>query len=96
MTITLDTLQDVLRTWALPTLKDAQKAFNKQPTALNWRLCQRAMMTYQQLDGACTSVRVDRNKLMFDLESNPLSVWPDAICRATLGLTCDQALNQTI
>ena len=93
-TIDLTTLADVHRSWALPTLKDAQKRFSREPNALNWHACLRAMLVFQQLEYAQRSVSVDRNKLMFDLESNPLGQWPDVICRATTGLTCADALRQ--
>lgn len=92
-TIDLTTLADIHRTWALPQLKDAQKRFAREPNALNWQLCLKAMMVHQQLEYAQRSVSVDKGKLWFDLESNPLGQWPNVICRATLGLTCAEALN---
>lgn len=92
MAIDLTTLADVQKTWALPNMRDAQKAFNKYPSASNWKDCLRWMMVYQQLDYACNKGRAITDKLMFDLESNPLGIWPDAICRATLGMTCADAL----
>lgn len=95
MTIELHTLADVHKTWALPQLKDAQKAFNKQPTALNWKLCLTAMLVHQQLEYAQRSITVDRDKLLFDLESNPLGQWPEVVCRATLGISCADALSLT-
>lgn len=89
MTIELTTVADVRLTWALPTLKDAQKRFAKYPTAANWRDCTRAMVTYQQL---CYCKPWQIPKLMFDLESNPVGQWQDVICRNVLGLTCAEAL----
>lgn len=91
--ITMTTLDDVLTTYALPTLKLAQKQFNKEPNAQNWTDCLKAMMVYQQLKYALRRSSVDRDKLMFDLESNPLGVWPDVICRATIGMTCADAIK---
>lgn len=91
--ITMTTLDDVLTTYALPTLKLAQKQFNKEPNAQNWTDCLKAMMVYQQLKYALRRSSVDREKLMFDLEHNPLGVWPDVICRATIGMTCADAIK---
>lgn len=93
MTIEMTTLADVLKTWALPELKDAQKAFNKHPNGVNWNRCLRAMLTYQQLEFALRSSTVDGEKLMFDLESNSLGHWQDAVCRATMRMTCAHALR---
>ena len=93
MTIEITTLSDVLKTWALPELKDAQKGFNKHPTGLNWNRCLRAMLTYQQLEYALRSFAVDKEKLMFDLESNPVGHWQDVVCRATIRMTCADALR---
>lgn len=93
MTIELHTLADVLKTWALPELKDAQKAFNKNPNGMNWNISLRAMLTYQQLEFALRSATVDREKLMFDLEHNPIGNWQDVICRATIRMTCADALR---
>lgn len=91
--ITMNTLDEVLTTYALPALKLAQQQFNKEPNAQNWNACLGAMMTYQQLKYSLRSVSVDREKLMFDLEHNPLGVWPDVICRATIGMTCADAIK---
>lgn len=91
--IDLTTLDDVLTTFALPALKLAQKNFNKEPNAQHWTDCLMAMMVYQQLKYALRRSSVDRDKLMFDLESNPLGVWPDVICRATIGMTCADAIK---
>ena len=73
-------------------LAEAQKAFNKNPSSTNWNVCDRAMMTYQQLKDICDLRHPDNGKLMFDLESNPLGCWEDVICRHTLGITCADAL----
>jgi hypothetical protein len=91
--ITMTTLDDVLTTYALPALKHAQKQFNKEPNAQNWTDCLKAMMVYQQLKYALRRSSVDREKLMFDLEHNPLGAWPDVICRATIGMTCADAIK---
>ena len=92
MTIELTTLADVRNTWALPQLKDAQKAFNKCPNAVNWNNLTRTMLIYQQIEGVANRVGVDKQKLMFDLESNPVGHWGDVICRHTLGMTVADAL----
>lgn len=94
MIIEMNTLADILKTWALPEFKDAQKQFAKNPNGLNWNLSLRAMLTLQQLEYATRSNSIDREKLMFDLESNPLGQWQDVICRNTLGMSCADALNK--
>jgi len=91
--IELATLNTVLTTFALPALKHAQKQFAKEPNAQHWTDCLKAMMVYQQLEYALRGISVDREKLMFDLESNPLGRWPDVICRATVGMTCADAIK---
>lgn len=93
MTIEMTTPADILKTWALPELKDAQKAFSKNPNGLNWNRSLRAMLTYQQLEFALRSSTIDKGKLMFDLESNPLGHWQDVICRATTRMTCADTLR---
>lgn len=91
--IEITTLADVHRTWALPQLRDAQKAFNKQPNALNWRLCLTAMLMHQQLEWAQRSPSVDKEKLMFDLQSNPIGQWHEVVCRNILGVSCADAIS---
>jgi hypothetical protein len=80
--------------WSKDHLVNAQKQFNRDPSATNWNVCLRAMMTRQQLDYALRSSTVDRAKLFGELESSPLSDWQDLICLNTLGLSCADALNQ--
>ena len=94
MTIELTTFADVRSTWAGPHLKLAQRNFNKSPTALNWNLCLKAMLVYQQLDYACRSHSVDRQSLVAALECHSLGQWQDVICRATLGVDCSEALQE--
>lgn len=94
MTIDLTTLSDVHRTWALPALKQAQKAFNREPNAQNWTLCVKAMLVHQQLEWAARSTSVDKGKMLFDFESNPVGAWPDVVCRATLGIDAATAMRE--
>lgn len=86
-------IYNVRSTWAEPHLKLAQRNFNKSPTALNWNLCLRAMLVYQQLAYACRSDSVDRQSLAAALECHSFEQWPDVICRATLGVDCNEALQ---
>jgi len=72
-------------TWALDSLKLAQRNFNKNPNAFHWNLCVRAMLVHQQLGIAVRSEWTDRSKLSFDLDNNPIGQWGDIICRATMG-----------
>ena len=71
--------------WALDSLKIAQRHFNKNPNAFHWNMCVRAMLVHQQIGTAVRSPWVDRNKLSFDLDNNPIGQWGDIICRATMG-----------
>lgn len=86
-------LYNVRLTWAEPQLKLAQRNFNKSPTALNWNLCLRAMLVHQQLAHACRSHSVDRQSLVAALECHSFGQWQDIICRATLGVDCNEALQ---
>lgn len=72
-------------TWATDALKLAQKNFNKNPNAFHFHMCLRAMLIHQQLGNAVRSHAVDRAKLSFDLDNNPIGLWGDIICRATTG-----------
>lgn len=94
MTINITTLSDVHRTWALPALKQAQKAFNREPNAQNWTLCVKAMLVHQQLEWASRSTSVDKGKMLFDFESNPVGAWPDVVCRATIGMDAATAMRE--
>lgn len=94
MTISLDTIYDVHRTWALPALKQAQKAFNREPNGQNWTLCVKAMLVHQQLEWAIRSTSVDKGKMLFDFESNPVGAWPDVVFRATLGMDASTAMRE--
>lgn len=80
--------------WAKDHLVNAQKQFNREPNAVNWNVCVRAMLTHQQLGYALRSSTVDRAKLFKELEQSPLAYWQDMICMNTLGLSCADAINQ--
>ena len=73
-------------------LTQAQKEFIKNPTADNWRANTRAMLTYQQIMYAALTPRVDRAALVAAVGDAPFDQWPDVICRATIGLSCAEAL----
>lgn len=66
-------------------LTAAQKAFVKNPNAINWDVCIRAMFTHQQLQYAKYSAAVDRGLLQFNLDNNPVGEWQNIISRATTG-----------
>ncbi len=76
----------------LSELKLRQKRFNANPTGSNWNACLEAMLTHQQLGYAMRSPSIDPEKLAFDLRQ--ASDWHNIVCRATLGLTCAEALNK--
>ena len=73
-------------------LKLRQKAFNDNPTAENWTRVLRAMLTHQQLAWAVRSSSIDHGKLLFDLKQN--SDWDEVICRATLNMSCADAIRE--
>lgn len=79
--------------WAKNTLKAAQSAFNKEPNALNWNLCLKAMYVHQQVKFAVRSVTVDRDGLMESLSQAPVGDWADTISRATTGMTVKEVLG---
>jgi hypothetical protein len=74
-------------------LTAAHKAFAKNPNATNWDVCTRAMFTHQQLQYAKRSPSVDREKLAFDLDANPVGAWQDIISRATCGEDIHKAMH---
>ena len=74
------------------SLTQAQKEFIKNPTADNWNANTRAMLAYQQIMYAALTPRVDRAALVVAVGDAHPDQWPDAICRATLGLSCAEAL----
>jgi hypothetical protein len=74
-------------------LTAAHKAFAKNPNATNWDVCTRAMFTHQQLQYAKRSPSVDREKLAFDLDQNPVGAWQDIISRATCGEDIYKAMH---
>ena len=81
-------------TWALDSLKLAQRNYNKNPNAFHFQMCLRFMLIHQQLGNAVRSHVVDREKLSFDLDNNPIGLWGDIICRATTGKDlCDVAVE---
>jgi hypothetical protein len=84
-------LKAIFKPLILAELKVRQKAFNANPNAENWTRVLRAMITHQQLDWAVRSPSIDHGKLMFDLKQN--SDWDEVICRATLGMTCADAIK---
>jgi hypothetical protein len=53
----------------------------------------RAAMAYQQIEWASRTHTIDREKLAFDLDSNPINEWQNVICRATLGVGVRTALR---
>ena len=81
--------------WAKNTLKDAQSAFNKEPNALNWNLCLKAMYVHQQTKFAVRSVTVDRGALNETLDNAPIGDWADIISRATTGMTVKEVLGSS-
>ena len=81
-------------TWATYSLKLSQSNFNKNPNAFHFHMCLRAMLIHQQLGNAIRCASVDRDKLSFDLDSNPIGLWGDIICRATTGKDlCDMTVE---
>ena len=72
----------------------AQKAFNKMPTATHWKVCIRAMFTYQQIRYAIGSHLIDREKLAIDLHISTRGDWQNIICRATVGTDIEQSLQE--
>jgi len=80
--------------WAKDQLTHAQKQFNREPTALHWNVCARAMLTHQQLHYGLNRATVDKTKLFKELEESPLGDWQDIICLNVLGLSCADALNK--
>ena len=79
--------------WIKLTLKDKQAAFAKEPNALNWNLCLKAMYVHQQVKFAVRSVTVDRDGLMESLSQAPVGDWADTISRATTGMTVREVLG---
>ena len=80
--------------WAKNNLVHAQKQFNREPTAVHWNVCVRAMLAHQQLGYALRSSTVDRDKLFRELEKSPLGDWQDLICLSVLGRSCADAIRQ--
>jgi hypothetical protein len=80
--------------WSKDHLVNAQEQFNREPSALHWNVCTRAMLTYQQLSLAVKSASVDKTKLFRELEESPIAGWQDIICLNVLGMFCDDALNK--
>lgn len=89
MSTVANTLED-LQQYTLNTLKQAQKAFNKNPTSLNWYLLTRIMLTHQQAH----LLRKDANvqHLLDRLAELPVGEWNEAIVQHALGMRIDQAL----
>ena len=74
-------------------LAAAHRAFAKNPSATHWDVLTRAAMTYQQIEWASRTHTIDREKLAFDIDSNPIGEWQNVICRATLGVGVRTALR---
>lgn len=85
-TITLEELQK----HTLNILKQHQKAFNKNPTSLNWYVLTRSMLTHQQAH----LLRKDANvqHLLERLPNVAMGQWDEAIVQHALGMRIDQAL----
>jgi len=81
--------------WAKDALALAHRAFAKNPSATHWDVLQRAAMTYQQIEWASRTHTIDREKLAFNLDSNPINEWQNVICRATLGVGVRTALRDS-
>ena len=81
--------------WAKDHLVNAQKQFNREPNAVNWNVCVRAMLTHQQLGWALRSPCVDKNKLHRELAESSFGDWQDVICRNALGLSCADAIRES-
>jgi hypothetical protein len=81
--------------WSKDHLDNVQKKFNKDPNAIHWNICIKAMLTHQQLTYAVKSTKVDKDKLFRELEESPIGYWQDVICLNTLGLFCADAVNRT-
>lgn len=88
---------DVLKSAAATIKKDlaaAQRAFAKHPSADNWRICLRLMLTHQQMARAIKARHVDRYKLAFDLTANPVSEWQEIVSRATTNSSVYENLKE--
>ena len=79
--------------WAKDALAAAHRDFAKNPSATHWDVLTRAAMTYQQIEWASRTHTIDREKLAFKLDSNPLGEWENLICRETLGVGVRTALR---
>jgi hypothetical protein len=93
MTATIHTDFTNVEAFTKDDMNRAHKAFVKNPSATNWDVCTRAMFTHQQLQYAKRSPSVDREKLAFDLDANPVGAWQDIISRATCGEDIYKAMN---
>lgn len=80
--------------WSKDHLAHAQKQFNRDPSAVHWNVCVRAMLTYQQMQFALRSSTVNKDKLFHELSESPIGDWQDLICMNTLGLSCADAVNR--
>ena len=80
------------QTLILAELTLRQKDFAKQPNANNWNRCVEAMLTHQQLEYAIRSKQVDAEALAENLRGR--SDWHNAICEATLNMSCADALRE--
>lgn len=85
-TITLKTLQE----HTLNTLKQHQKAFNKNPNSLNWHMLTRSMLVYQQAIMLNKDANVQH--LLERLPTLTMGEWEQAIVQHALGMSIEQAL----
>ena len=85
----------VVQSYALTTLKLAQKNFNKYPSSTNWEVLTRAMLTHQQAQLVARVLRSQDNiDLMLEkLAALPLGDWPDVIVKSATGLTVRDVLT---
>jgi hypothetical protein len=86
-TITLSIIQST----AKAELTQAQKAFIKQPSSLNWIATTRAMMVYQQASSHHAHRIADL--LVAKVTPLPMGEWPEAIVQCTLGMSIDEAIK---
>lgn len=70
------------------------RAYERMPTAMNWRQLQRWVLAYQQMCYGFGPSNDNRTVLVQILLTKPASEWPDAIVEAALGMTMERAMQQ--
>lgn len=80
-------------------LQQANREYAKYPNATNWNVQQRIAFMYQQAFyflQASSRIWSDEQKsaLLTDLSKDPVGNWGDIICRYTLNMTLNKALNE--